>query len=178
MICRAVESACARESEIVDRALAGRGAATLDEDLRRHVDGCQACAELLKVIEMLREDHADAGTDVSVPAAGQVWWRAAVRARLEAAQAATKPLMWAQGMTGATLAGVTCAVLILTWPTLRRVVAAGWTRSTDLWDASTVQLFSSMLTAVERSLPLALVVIVAVVVMPLLVLYFALAGDD
>jgi hypothetical protein len=177
MIRRAVEGSCARESEVVERALAGRGA-VLDEGLRRHVDDCRTCGELLKVIEMLHQDHAAAARDVSVPAAGQVWWRAAVRARLEAAQAAARPLTWAQGMTGATLAGVTCAVLMLTWPALRRLVALSWTRSTELWDASTVQLFPSMLAVVERSLPLALVVIAAVVVMPLLVLYFALAGDD
>jgi hypothetical protein len=175
---RTGESSCARETEVVDRVLAGSGAAALSDDLRRHVDGCQACGELLKVIEMLQQDHADAVLDVTVPAAGQVWWRAAVRARLEAAHAAARPMAWAQGMTGATLVGITCAALILAWPALGRVTALGFTRSTELWDATTVQLFPSMLAALERSLPLALAVIAAVVVMPLLVLYFALAGDD
>jgi len=130
------------------------------------------------VIEMLHQDHADVVADVTLPAAGQVWWRAAVRARLEAAQAAARPMAWAQGMTGATLLGVTCAVVMVTWPALRRVLGIGWTGWTTLWDASTVQLFPPMLAAVERSLPLALAVIAAVVLMPLLVLYFALAGDD
>jgi hypothetical protein len=167
---------CAREAEVVERMLAG--GATLGEELRHHVEGCQTCGELLTVIAMLHQDHTGAAMEVSVPAAGQVWWRAAVRARLEAAQTAARPLTWAQGMTGATLFGVTCAVLILTWPALRRVITLGWTRWIDMWDASAVQLFPSMLAAVERSLPLALVVIAAVVVMPLLVLYFALAGED
>jgi hypothetical protein len=176
---------CVHEPDVIAYALKGGGPAMLGEELHQHVEGCETCGELLKVIAMLHQDHAAAAADVAVPAAGQVWWRAAVRARLEAAQAAARPMAWAQGMTGATLFGITCAVIVLAWPSLGRLAGllrdigpdAGWGRWVEGWDGS-MQLLPSMLVALERSLPLALVVIAAVVVMPLLVLYFALAGDD
>jgi hypothetical protein len=107
-----------------------------------------------------------------------VWWRAAVRARLEEAQAAARPVTWAQGVTGATLFGVSCAAVILTWPALRRLVSLAWLQWMDVRDASALAELPAMLAAVEHGLPLALGVIGAIVLMPLLVLYFALAGED
>jgi hypothetical protein len=169
---------CAREAEVIERVLRAQGPVTLGDGLHAHVDGCPVCGELLKVLNMLHQDHAAGMADVTVPAAGQVWWRAAVRARLEAAQAAARPMTWATGMTGATLVGVTCAVVLLTWPALRRVTALTWAGWMQLWDTSAVPLFPPIVAAVERSLPLALIVIAGVVLMPLLVLYFALAGED
>jgi hypothetical protein len=169
---------CAREPEVIERVLCAQGTIVLGDELQGHVEGCPVCGDLLKVIDMLHQDHARAAADVTVPAAGQVWWRAAVRARLEAAQAAARPMTWATGMTGATLVGVTCAVVLLTWPALRRMIALTWGGWTQLWDVSAVPLLPPIVAALERSLPLALVVIAAVVLTPLLVLYFALAGED
>ena len=176
---------CVREADVIACALRGGGPVRLGEELQQHVAGCEICGELLEVMAMLHQDHAAAAADVTVPAAGQVWWRAAVRARLEAAQTAARPMTWAQGITGATLLGITCAAIVLGWPSLGRLIglareagpAGGWGRWVEGWDGS-MRLLPSMLAAVEGSLPLALVVIAAVVVMPLLVLYFALAGDD
>lgn len=169
---------CARELEIADAMLAAGGTAELTDERRQHLETCRECRELIEVIAMLRDEHARTANDVSVPAAGQVWWRAAVRARLEEAQAAARPVTWAQGVTGATLFGVTCAAMILTWPALRRLASFAWTQWLDVRDAASLAELPPMLAAVEHGLPLALGVIGVVVLMPLLVLYFALAGDD
>lgn len=169
---------CARELEMAEAVIAAAGAADGNEERRQHLERCAECRDLIEVIAMLRGEHARTATDVSVPAAGQVWWRAAVRARLEEAQAAARPVTWAQGVTGATLFGVSCAAAILTWPALRRLVSLVWTRWLDVRDLSALAGMPAMFAAVEHGLPLALGVIGAVVLMPLLVLYFALAGED
>lgn len=146
--------------------------------LRRHVLDCEVCGELVEVIAMLRHDSALSEQEASIPAAGQVWWRAAVRARMEAAQAATRPVTWAQGATAATLFGIVCAAGVLTWPSLRRAIALIVTQIASLGDATTLQVLPSMMAAAERSLPLVVGIAVLVVLAPLLILYFALAGDD
>jgi hypothetical protein len=169
---------CARELEIAEAMLSAGGTAALPQECRLHLESCGECRDLIEVIAMLRDEHARTANDVSVPAAGQVWWRAAVRARLEEAQAAARPVTWAQGVTGATLFGVTCAAVILSWPAVRRLASLVWVRWEDGWDASALATVPPTLAAVEHGLPLVLGVIAAVVVMPLAVLYFALAGED
>ena len=81
---------CAREQDVVDAVLSGAWPERVDADLTAHASDCEhlpggGCRGEL----CCREDTITPGvTTCSVPAAGQVWWRAAVRARLEAAQAA------------------------------------------------------------------------------------------
>jgi len=185
---------CPRESEVLDAVLrhgvvgggADNGAAggsevtesVMRDDLQRHVADCASCREVTEVITMLRRDRAQMEEHASVPAAGQIWWRSAVRARMEAAQAAARPVSWAQGVTAATLFGVVCAALVLTWPSLRRLVGLAGGRLLDGLDSNVLQLLPPMVAAVERSLPLALGVMAVVVIAPLAVLYFALAGED
>jgi hypothetical protein len=50
---------------------------------------------------------------VTVPGAGQVWWRAAIRARLEAAETAARPFIW---LYGALI--VSAVVLAVAWSPL------------------------------------------------------------
>ena len=101
---------------------------------------------------MLRRDRAQMEEHASVPAAGQIWWRSAVRARMEAAQAAARPVSWAQGMTAATLFGVVCAALVLTWPSLRRVSGLAGGRLLDGLD-SNVQTLGSRKSGRGKPLP-------------------------
>ena len=56
--------------------------------------------------------------DVQVPVAGQVWWRAAGRARLEVSHAATRPMTWLHGITAALVVGVVLAVAGWAWPSI------------------------------------------------------------
>ena len=92
---------CPREAEVLEAVLRHHfdpwrpddaGWLNGGEDLRRHVEQCEICADVATVASLLREDREAARHDVQVPAAGQVWWRAAVRARLDGAHAAARPL--------------------------------------------------------------------------------------
>jgi hypothetical protein len=108
---------CAREAEVVAAVLAARLEAS--EDLRTHVAACDACRETAMIARLLNDERHDID-DVPVPAAGQVWWRAAIRARLEATQAAARPLTWAHGVAGACAAGLAAGIVTMAWPTVGR----------------------------------------------------------
>jgi hypothetical protein len=88
-------------------------AATLDgtrapwpDAIVAHLAACDSCRELHVVATALQHDHADALARVRVPSAGQVWWRAELRARHEAAAAAARPITVATGLAVASLLGL------------------------------------------------------------------------
>ena len=173
---------CAREADVLEAVL--RQQLDLDrpddagwrdegEDLRRHVEQCEICADVAAVASLLREDRQVARHDVRVPAAGQVWWRAAVRARLDGAHAAARPLTWAQGIAGASAVGVSVGVMGVAWPTIDR--AAGWLGS-HAWSVgpATLTIIDLVSAAVQRSLPFAIAAAAGMVLAPL-ALYLALS---
>ena len=166
---------CPREQEVVDAMLPSGQLAEASE-LQQHVTGCESCRELQEVMTMLRADQTRV-EDVSLPSSGQIWWRAAVRARMEAARTAARPVGWAQGATAASLFGILCAATVLAWPFMQRVFDATTGRLAAGLDTSALQALPVM-AAIQNSLPLAFGVVAVVVIAPLLVLYFALAGDD
>ena len=166
---------CPREQEVVD-AMLPQGRLPEASELQQHVAACESCRELHEVMAMLRPDHA-LSEEVSLPSAGQIWWRAAVRARMEAARTAARPVAWAQGATAASLLGILCAATVLAWPLLQRVFDATFGRVTAGLETNALQSFQ-VLAVIERSLPLAIGFVAVVVIAPLVVLYFALAGDD
>ena len=79
-------AACGHEQEVVRAVLSRRWAhgsdspRDRDAELRAHAETCEICAEAAMVAVLLSEQREEALRDVHVPAAGQVWWRAAVRA--------------------------------------------------------------------------------------------------
>jgi hypothetical protein len=175
---------CAREADVLEAMLRqqldfhrANDVEWLDggEDLRRHVAECEICAEVAAVASLLREDHEVARHHVQVPASGQVWWRAAVRARLDGAQAAARPLTWAQGIAGASAVGVGVGVMGLAWPTIDR--AAGWLGS-HAWSVGppALAIIDVVSAAVQRSLPFAIAAAAGLVLAPL-ALYLALSDD-
>ncbi len=166
---------CPREAEVLSAVLARRWPHGCDDELRVHAARCAVCDELAAVAGVLREDHDAAGREARLPAAGQVWWRAAVRARLEAAQAAARPITWIHGLTGASAAGLVCAALGVAWPSLRQALA---------WTGTRISAFESDATAmaallgdtVMRSLPVAIAIAACLMLAPI-ALYFALSDD-
>lgn len=118
---------CIHEQRIVNAVLSGSWP-DADEDLAAHAAQCGVCSEVVEVAVVLRADHEQSRDDAHVPVAGQVWWRAAVRARLESAQAATRPMTWLHGMTAAITIGVMLALAGMAWPSL--VGGAEWARDT------------------------------------------------
>jgi hypothetical protein len=175
---------CAREADVLEAVLRQQldlprpdDARRVDdgEDLRRHIEQCEICADVAAVASLLREDREVPRHDIHVPAAGQVWWRAAVRARLDGAHAAARPLTWAQGIAGASAVGVCVAVTGLAWPTIDS--AAGWVGShASSVGPAALTLIELVSAAVQRSLPFAIAAAAGMVLAPL-ALYLALSDD-
>jgi hypothetical protein len=127
---------CPREHAIVAAVLAGRWPERCDEGLREHAAGCEGCRELVEVVSVMRDERDALHERASVPAAGQVWWRAAIRARLEAGAAVSRPLDWMFGSAGACAVGLAVAAVGLLWPSVQRASLGtgfqSWTPGIDL----------------------------------------------
>lgn len=106
---------CTREDEVVTLVLSGRWPDEADGDLLAHAQSCAVCADVIAIVPALREDQRQLA-DVQVPAAGQIWWRSAIRARAEAARDAARPMVWLQAVTGAGAVGLAVAGVSAAWP--------------------------------------------------------------
>jgi hypothetical protein len=95
-------------------------------DLADHLAKCDACAELVTA-QMIAAAHADAEQSAQVPSAGQVWWRAQVRARAEARRAAERPIHVIQAVAAAVVAGALAAGI--GW-------VAPWIKQTAFWETT------------------------------------------
>lgn len=110
--------ACEREADVAAAVRRGWLGAQ-DEEVRHHVSRCAVCAELTRVSEALVAEQKAVRAflaDSPLPSAGQVWRRAALRAQADAVQAASRPLVWAQGIAGAVVVGLAVAALGAVWP--------------------------------------------------------------
>jgi hypothetical protein len=174
---------CPREPEVLTAVLRRRLHAGPDDaqpsddvnDLRVHIAHCGICADVAVIAALLHNDAESARHEVHVPAAGQVWWRAAVRARLDGAHAAERPLTWARGVAAASAAGLTIATIGIAWPTIDR--AAAWVGNRALNAAPAAAAIVDFLSAaVQRSLPFALAAAAGMVLAPL-ALFLALSDD-
>jgi hypothetical protein len=148
---------CPHEPAVIRAVRDGQWPDGADAALVAHADRCGACRETAAIAAMLRA--ADAGDDVRVPTPAQMWWRLAVRARLEREQAAARPLVWSQGLAAATGLGLAAAALGLVQPWVAATVGAVSGRAARLvpdlsWAASGA--WTS-----EGSMPLAMVAAVA-----------------
>jgi hypothetical protein len=83
---------CNREVEIVEAVTLGRWTEGCSEELRRHAESCDVCADVVRVSLALTQKRSEALETVRVPSAGLVWWRSEMRARREAVNKATRPL--------------------------------------------------------------------------------------
>jgi hypothetical protein len=164
---------CVHEDRVLSAVLAGRWPSD-DEQLMAHAQQCAICGEVAEVAVVLRSDHEQARREVHVPVAGQVWWRSAVRARLESTQAATRPMAWLHGVTAAITLGVMLAVIGMAWPTL--VEAAGWARDvvTPLMTDGEV---SGVVGGVLRQTMFIAVAAAACLLLAPVLLYFVLSND-
>jgi hypothetical protein len=167
---------CDREREVVEAVLRHQWPDSCAEDLQMHARSCAACSEVAKVSTALRWDFETALTPARLPAAGQVWWRAAVRARLESSHAAARPVTWVQSVAGACAAGAAAALAAMAWPSMWEQAARVGSVLTGL-DDRTSAVAESMVSTVARSLPLASAVAALVLLTPMVVLYLALSDE-
>lgn len=173
---------CAREREVMDALRRGwfdDGAPLCDAgaaaELREHANACEVCGDVVLVAGMLQAERDVARSDVHVPAAGQVWWRAAIRARLEATQAAARPMTWVHGAAAACGVGLGAGLLRLAWPAFE---AAGMSASESAarYVPAVEELGRVLAAAMQRSLPFAVLAAACLVLAPI-ALYLALSDE-
>jgi hypothetical protein len=116
---------CVREHEILDEIAEGRWPALAPAALREHAAACPVCADLALAASAVHEAAADASAaPLALPSAGQVWWRAELRARHEAARLAQRPVIAVQ-----VVAAVVFLAAVLT--AARTLVPDAWTWLVD-----------------------------------------------
>ena len=165
--------ACQREAEVA-AAIRDRAWRVEDEDVRRHAEECPECAEVVAVCEALRSTLAPA--DIVLPSAGQVWYRATLRARADAVQSASRPLVWAYGVAGAAVAGIALAVAGRWWPALMTEVRRlEWTSPAPV--GTPTDLGGWVLAVLQGGLPLAVAAGVCLALAPVAV-YLAIRDDQ
>ena len=165
---------CAKEQLVVNAVLSGHWPHECDDTLVAHAKECMTCREVANVSLLLREDSEDSRFEMHVPAAGQIWWRAAVRARLEGTSAAARPITWMHGITGAITVGVLMAVMTAVWAMLPEAIDSAQTRAMQLLpSAEAAQALTALL---KQSLLIAGVAATLLIVAPL-ALYFVLSDD-
>ena len=83
----------------------------IEAAMQAHVQSCDSCRELAGMVTALRAESMAAQQEAVLPTASQVWWRARVRSRLEAAQMAERPINVVQSLAAAALAGLAVSLI-------------------------------------------------------------------
>lgn len=164
---------CVHEDRVVNAVLSGRWP-DADQELVAHAARCAICGEVADVAVVLRLDHEQARREVQVPVAGQVWWRSAVRARLESAQASTRPMTWLHGITAAITIGIMLAAIGMAWPSIAGVVE--WARESVVPLLASGEVSGPVAGVVRQTVLVALAAAACIVIAPVL-LYFVLSSD-
>ena len=163
---------CEQEPAVVQAVLGGQWPDACDQSLRDHAAACEVCREVVAIVPLLREEFTEAREaigrrDVPLPSAGQIWWRAAVHARADAARAAARPLVWGYGAAAACALGLLAAGASIVWPAILQVF--------DRFGAFTARLAPAadmVMAALRAQLPIVLVVAACLIAAPV-ALYFA-----
>jgi hypothetical protein len=119
-------SECAREIDVLESLQASQWPEYCPRELREHVSSCESCRELVDVASALLDEHHHAVVQAPVPSSAIVWWRAQLRARQEAARAATRPITVVQGLSLACALGVLAAVAGFVSPEFRSWFSWTW----------------------------------------------------
>ena len=162
---------CPREQELLDAVSANRWPERADAGLREHVSACGICSDVVEMAEAFLHERESASTEVQVPPATVVWWKAQVRAREEAARLAARPIVLVQAI--ATMCAAIASILVAP-------AASAWVRSlitslgaAEWWSLPSDVSFSWILSAAAyTTLPL-LAVGIWIVLAPVVV-YLAL----
>jgi hypothetical protein len=165
---------CAQEPLVVEAVLSGRWPERCDDDLVAHARSCEVCHDVAALASLIHDDHERARYEVHVPAAGQVWWRSAIRARLESTEVAMRPMTWMHALTAAITIGLLLAALTATWPMLSPLGERAWSVALGFIPNAEV---ASALASGLRQIVMVGAIAVAVLVAAPLALYYVLSGD-
>ena len=113
---------CEIEIRILEALGKGVEPEALEEPLRRHIEGCASCAEMVSVYELFQTESKELCAAAPIPGAGRVWWRASLAARRATAERALRPILIAERAALAVGCGVLLALLILVAPWLSKHV--------------------------------------------------------
>jgi hypothetical protein len=167
-------SGCPREVEVVASLLDRRSLRIDDDALAAHVERCEICREVAELTRLMSSDH-ETRREIRVPAAGQVWWRAAVRARLEAVHLAARPLTWSHGIASACAIGVMMALLGFAWPVVHE--AAGFVMARALEAVPLGDAAATLVTTSAHGNVALMFVAAACILFAPVALYFALSDE-
>jgi hypothetical protein len=98
---------CEFEADALAAALQSRWPEQVDAKLRAHIVACPICSDVITIATAVDSARDDTRAHRVVPDSGLVWWRAQLRARREAAEAAGRPI------TAAQLVAFGCAIGLL-----------------------------------------------------------------
>jgi hypothetical protein len=115
---------CRREAEVVSAVHAAEWPPAEGSELAAHFARCLACNEVAAVASSFDAERRSANRVVSVPSAARVYWRAQMRARLEATEAASQPLTIAQGVAAICVGALVLLSIRWGWPSTPAV--GGW----------------------------------------------------
>ena len=168
---------CIHEPLVVEAVMSGRWPRGADESLVTHARECEFCSEVAALATLIHDDHERSRYEVQVPAAGQVWWRSAIRARLESTHTAMRPMTWMHAVTAAITAGVLLAALTAAWPFLGPIGEQLWSFAVAYFPNAEVA--GALASGLRQTALIGLigVVAVALLVAAPLALYFVLSGD-
>jgi hypothetical protein len=166
---------CVHEAVVVEAVLRGTWPSRCDQSLVAHANDCDICKDVAAIAALMHDDSERARYDVQVPAAGQVWWRSAIRARMESTEAAMRPMTVMQGITAAIALGVLLAVGTLAWPMLPPWGERAWAFAITFFPNAEVA--ASLAGGLRQSALLGLLGAVLLVLAPLLAIYVALSRE-
>jgi hypothetical protein len=124
---------CEFESEVLAAVLQSRWPDRADSQLRAHALQCEICSDVAAVAGALDEAREETRAAVVIPDSGRVWWLARLRARREAAEAASHAL------TATQVVALTCVVGLL----------GACFGATSIWFQSMVRAMASGLAGVD-----------------------------
>jgi hypothetical protein len=104
---------CPLEADVVEAVLSGAWPTAVEPELRVHASECPICAEVADVAGAVCDDRDALSAHANVPSPSQVWWQAAMQARVDAQRAAARPIIILQRIAAACTAGAIAA--IFTW---------------------------------------------------------------
>ena len=165
---------CTHEPLVVDAVMSGSWPRHADPALVAHAHTCEICGEVALIAALIHDDHERSRYEAHVPAAGQVWWRSAIRARLESTQSAVRPITWLHAVTGAIAIGVLLAMLTAAVPLLSPLTERAWAVAVGFFPNAEVA--TALASGLRLSAMLGLLGAALLVLAPLAV-YFALSRE-
>lgn len=165
---------CINEPLVVEVVMSGGWPRHADPALVAHAASCEVCGEVAMIATLIHDDHERSRHEAHVPAAGQVWWRSAIRARLESTQSAVRPITWLHAVTGAIAIGVLLAMFTVAAPWLSPLAERAWAVTVGFFPNAEVA--AALASGLRLSAMLGLLGAAVLVLAPLAV-YFALSRE-